>query len=189
MRYECRCRNRGSIYLFVLASSLIITIIGMGSLFAVRVQSRSARTAEAATHVRLCAQSALELGLLMVTQDPNWRTTQANGHWLSGTSLGDATLSLEGIDPLDGDLTDNEYEPQRGALHPPSVPVQPSSRTLAKHVGGNIKTTFGTDAHVGSVVALGTVATRVHTRLTSISLQRLCHPHLSQAPVLLRHAK
>lgn len=111
MRYECRCRNRGSIYLFVLASSLIITIIGMGSLFAVRVQSRSARTAEAATHVRLCAQSALELGLLMVTQDPNWRTTQANGHWLSGTSLGDATLSLEGIDPLDGDLTDNEYEP------------------------------------------------------------------------------
>ena len=111
MRYECRCRNRGSIYLFVLASSLIITIIGMGSLFAVRVQSRSARTAEAATHVRLCAQSALELGLLMVTKDPNWRTTQANGHWLSGTSLGDATLSLEGIDPLDGDLTDNEYEP------------------------------------------------------------------------------
>jgi len=104
-------RNRGSIYLFVLASSLIITVIGMGSLFAVRVQSRSAQTAEAATHVRLCAQSGLELGLLMVAQDPNWRTTQANGAWLSGTSLGDATLSLEGIDPLDGDLTDDEYEP------------------------------------------------------------------------------
>ena len=111
MRFERGDRNRGSIYLFVLASSLIITIIGMGSLFAVRVQSRSAQTAEAATHVRLCAQSGLELGLLMVAQDPNWRTTQANGAWLSSMSLGDATFSLEGIDPLDGDLTDNEYEP------------------------------------------------------------------------------
>ena len=104
-------RERGSIYLFVLASSLIITVIGMGSLFAVRVQSRSALTAEAATDVRLCAQSALELGLLKVGQDPNWRTTQSNGTWISNMSLGAATLSLEGIDPLDGDLTDNEYEP------------------------------------------------------------------------------
>ncbi len=102
--------RRGSVYIMVLASAMIVTIIGLGSLFATRVQRRSARFAEDCAEARLCAQSAIELGLLFV-KDQNWRSTWPNGTWLSNQQLGNGCFSLEGIDPRDGDLADSQYDP------------------------------------------------------------------------------
>jgi cytoskeletal protein CcmA (bactofilin family) len=106
-----RIRRAGSIYLHVLASSLLLTILGLASLAAVRLQMQSSRlTADYAT-ARACATSALELGLLYVKQDANWRTTRPNGTWLPDQVLGAGHFTLQGIDPKDNILSNSPYEP------------------------------------------------------------------------------
>jgi len=105
-----RARCAGSIYLTVLGCSMLLTVIGLGSLLAVRVQRRLTETVHDSAKARLCAQSAIDLGLGYVAQDSNWRNNMSNGAWLSDKQLGDATLTLEGIDPEDNDLADSEYD-------------------------------------------------------------------------------
>lgn len=106
-----RARVVGSVYLHVLASSVLVTIIGLAALAGVRIQTRGARRARDYAEARSSAVSAVELGLWFVAQDPNWRSTWANGAWLSDKTLGHATFTLEGTDPRDGDLADSPYEP------------------------------------------------------------------------------
>jgi len=72
---------------------------------------RSARLASDYAEARACAVSAIELGLLYVKQDANWRTNRPNGVWLQDQPLGSGHLTLEGIDPTDGDLTNSLYNP------------------------------------------------------------------------------
>ncbi len=102
---------RGSVYLYVLASSLLVTILGLGSLAAVRIQMRSTRLVRDSAEARACAVSAIELGLLQIKQNPNWRTTWPNGTWLDNKELGAGRLTLQGTDPGDGSLSDSAYEP------------------------------------------------------------------------------
>jgi hypothetical protein len=107
-------RNRhraGSVYLYVLASSLLVTILGLGSLAAVRLQMRATRLARDSAAARACAVSAIELGLLQVKQNSAWRTTWSNGTWLDNKELGAGHFTLQGTDPVDGVLSDSAYEP------------------------------------------------------------------------------
>lgn len=104
-------RRAGSIYLHVLASSLLITILGLGALAAVRIQTRSVRLVRDAAEARACAVSAIELGLLQVKQNPNWRTERPNGTWFDNQTLGAGRFTLQGVDLEDGSLNDSVYEP------------------------------------------------------------------------------
>jgi hypothetical protein len=106
-----RSRLHGSIYLHVLATSLLITILGMGSLLAVRIQMRTARLQRDCAEARVGAASAVELGLLYVRQDSNWRTVRPNGVWFQDKALGTCQITLEGVDPTDGMLSDCIFEP------------------------------------------------------------------------------
>ncbi len=106
-----RAYRRGSIYLHVLASSLLLTILGLGSLAAVRVQIRSARLARDCAEVRAGAISAIELGRLYIKQNSTWRTGMPHGTWMSNKDLGDIKFSLQGTDPVDGVLSDSVYDP------------------------------------------------------------------------------
>lgn len=103
--------TRGNTYITVLAFSTLVAVIGLASLLATRVQRRSAQTARDCAEARLCAQSALELGLLFVQRDPNWRENWDSGTWLEDKPLGGGSLTLAGIDPTDGDLANSEYNP------------------------------------------------------------------------------
>ena len=105
-----RCHRQGSVYVMVLASSMILTTIGLGALLAIRVQRRSNQMTQDMAEARLHAQSAVELGLLFVQTDPNWRSVWSNGMWMSDQSLDDGTYSIKGVDPDDGDLADSEYD-------------------------------------------------------------------------------
>jgi hypothetical protein len=151
-----KAKRPGSTYLIVLASSMMVTVIGLASLFAVRVQRRSAQIARDCADARLCATSAVELGLLFVGQNPNWRDTWSNGTWVSDRSLGSGTYSLQGIDPDDGDLTNSEYEPlvltgigTKGiACHKTQVILVPVIKPLEAlntcvHTSGLLKVTGG----------------------------------------------
>ena len=104
-------RRRGSIYLYVLSSSLLITIIGLGSLAAVRIQMRSSCLRRDYAEARAYATSAIELGLFYVKQDPTWRDTRPNGVWVQDQAIGSGRFTIQGIDPGDGVLSDSQYEP------------------------------------------------------------------------------
>ena len=106
-----RAYRRGSIYLYVLASSLLLTILGLGSLAAVRVQVRAARLARDGAEVRAGATSAIELGRLYVKQNSTWRTAMPHGTWMNNRELGDVTFTLQGTDPVDGVLSNSVYDP------------------------------------------------------------------------------
>jgi hypothetical protein len=95
----------------VLASSLLVTILGLGSLAAVRIQMRSTRLVRDSAEARAYAVSAIELGLLQIKQNPNWRTAWPNGTWLDNKELGAGRFTLQGTDPQDGSLSDSAYEP------------------------------------------------------------------------------
>jgi len=41
--------------------------------------------------------AAIELGLLAMKQDTNWRTTYTNGHWITNRSLTSGTCSTAGL--------------------------------------------------------------------------------------------
>jgi hypothetical protein len=99
------------VYVHVLASSLLLTILGLGSLGAVRLELRSARLLHDGAAARTCAVSALELGLRQTCQNPNWRTAWPNGTWLSDKELGAGRLTLQGVDPTDGVLADSVRDP------------------------------------------------------------------------------
>ncbi len=101
----------GSVYLYVLASSLLVTVLGLGALATVRVQMRSMRLAREGAEARAAALAAIELGRLQIKQNPNWRTAYPNGTWLDNQPLGAARFTLQGIDPVDGVLSDSAYEP------------------------------------------------------------------------------
>ncbi len=104
-------RRKGAIYLIVLASTALVTLMGLGALHAVRVQRRTLQVSQDWAAARLHADSAVELGLLTVARDPNWRTTQPHGTWIADQAWGRGAFNLEGIDPQDGDLTDSDEEP------------------------------------------------------------------------------
>jgi hypothetical protein len=129
----------GSIYLHVLASSLLITILGLGSLAAVRLQTRSMRVTRDGAEARAYAVSAIEIGRLEIKQNPNWRALMPNGAWISNRELGTGRFTLEGTDPVDGVLTDSIYDPvvltgtgTRGnASHTAQVTLVPNIKPLA----------------------------------------------------------
>ncbi|MGE5295344.1 MAG: hypothetical protein ACM3VT_11000 [Solirubrobacterales bacterium] len=139
LRQKTNRANQGSIYLHVLATSLLVTMLGLGSLMAVRLQMRSARLSRESAEARLCAQSAVEVGLLSIKQNANWRTTWSNGVWLQSIPLGSGSFTLAGIDPGDGVLSDSAYEPvvltgtgTRGAAcHKTQVTLTPVVKPLA----------------------------------------------------------
>jgi hypothetical protein len=132
-------RRGGSIYLHVLASSLLIVVLGLGALAAVRLQMRSARLARDGAEARACAVSAIEVGLLQIKQNPAWRTAWPDGVWWNNKELGAGQFTLQGTDPGDGVLSDSAYEPlvltgigTRGsATHLAQVTLVPNIKPLA----------------------------------------------------------
>jgi hypothetical protein len=104
-------RQSGTVYLIVLSCAAIVAILGVASLYAVRMQGRTNRAYNESVRARDCAQSAVALGRLLIAQDPSWRTTRSNGTWISNKALGRGTLTLQVVDPADSSLSDDPYEP------------------------------------------------------------------------------
>jgi hypothetical protein len=108
---DTRKARRGSVYLAVLGTSLIVALLALSTLALQRVQNRMLTTTSDIRQAQLNAEAAVELGLLAMKQDTNWRTTYPSGHWFTDRSLTAGTCSLDGIDPVDNDLTDNMTDP------------------------------------------------------------------------------
>jgi hypothetical protein len=97
----------GSTYIAVLGTSLIVSLLALSALALQRLQNKSLLATADIRQAQLNAESAVELGLLAMKQDPNWRTTYTSGHWIVNRALTAGTCSLDGIDPVDGNLANN----------------------------------------------------------------------------------
>ena len=104
-------RRRGSIYIMVLGTSTAIIVIGLSALLAVRIERRGAEGTADLSKARFHARSAIEMGLFQIGSDLDWRTNQTNGNWYVDEPIGTGAFTLEGVDPNDGDLGNNDTDP------------------------------------------------------------------------------
>ncbi|HEY4234266.1 MAG TPA: carbohydrate binding domain-containing protein [Lacipirellulaceae bacterium] len=101
----------GSVYIAVLGTSLIVALLALSALALQRIQNRMLGTSTDIRQAQLNAEAAVELGLLAMKQDTNWRTTYTSGHWITNRTLTAGTCSLDGTDPVDGNLANNTTDP------------------------------------------------------------------------------
>lgn len=112
MRARLNNSNRqGAIYLIVLMTALIVSVIALTSLGITRTVRQSLQQTDDLTDARMYAQAAIEMGLLEIKNNTAWRTTNPNGVWQANRPIGKGTYSLEGRDPIDGNLANSDAEP------------------------------------------------------------------------------
>jgi len=150
-------RNRGgSVYIIVLATAMLVTVVGLASIYAGRLQTRTRRLANDLADARNYAHSAVELGMLWIKLDPGWRKNFSPGPWFSDRPIGRGTFSLEVADPTDGEIGDSPYDPvtltgigEAGrARHKVQVTLDPDIRPLellrtAMHAHSQLKVKSG----------------------------------------------
>jgi cytoskeletal protein CcmA (bactofilin family) len=103
--------RRGGIYLAVLGVAMLVSVIGLAALATARAQRVEANAVLDATKARSLSQSAVELGVLMVLNDASWRANRSNGVWVAAMPVGDGTMKIEGLDPLDSNLSNRTNDP------------------------------------------------------------------------------
>jgi hypothetical protein len=104
--------RQGGAYVVVLAVTMIVALMGLGSIIASRVRLRTAQIGNEAADARLIAQTGAEAARLWVSQDPDWRKNYPGTRFglnqpfkLDGGSF---TVELE--DPLDNNLTNRPHD-------------------------------------------------------------------------------
>jgi hypothetical protein len=110
-RKKSRHARRGGVYIAVLGTSLVVALLGIAALTGQRLQNRMLSAAADMRQAELNANTAVELALLAMKQDANWRTTYTSGDWFikRGTDAGSCTANI--TDPIDGDLANNANDP------------------------------------------------------------------------------
>jgi hypothetical protein len=101
----------GGVYIAVLGTSLIVALLGMSALMAQRIQNRMLSTSADIAQAQLNASTAVELALLTMKQNSNWRTSQPNGRWFSNRDTSAGTCSLDVTDPIDSNLANSPDDP------------------------------------------------------------------------------
>lgn len=94
-RHPRRHRRRGVTYVLLVGTAMIVTVIGLSALVAARVQLRSAEGTNDSAEARFYAQSAVEMGFLMIRGTSTWRNDLGSGFWLTDQPIGTGTFSLE----------------------------------------------------------------------------------------------
>jgi hypothetical protein len=100
-------------YLAVLMTALIVAVIGLSGLTLSRIQLRSAEGEREIVSARLYAQSAIEMALLAINDDPDWRTTYTHDVWTAARSIGEGTYAWKLVDEKNGDLAKDPSAPVR----------------------------------------------------------------------------
>src|SRR3954453_3252704 len=89
----------GGIYIAVLGTALVVALLGMSALIGQRLQNRMITASSDIRQAQLNANTAIELGLLAMKSDTNWRTTYSNGNFFAtrGTNAGTCTLTVRNV--------------------------------------------------------------------------------------------
>jgi hypothetical protein len=95
----------------VLFSSLLVAAIALASLNLARMQGQMASDGNDFIEARSYARAGVEIGMLMIRNDPYWRRNLGNGAWVTNRAIGAGTFSLSAADPIDGDVTNGNNDP------------------------------------------------------------------------------
>lgn len=102
--------RRGTIYILVLVSAVIVTLIGVIGLRLAHTQAAVAR-ADAQRDEAMClAESAVQWGIHYVMLGTDWRDDTTSGATIRTMPLGEGTISITITDP-DGDLDNGDSDP------------------------------------------------------------------------------
>ncbi len=107
-RYQHR-RNAMS-YVLVLGTVMALTVISLSAITAMRIRWRSTKNSSDVIQTRLFAQSAVDLGMLEIEKNPNWRQQKTNGIWATNIPIGNGFYNLSVVDPVDADLNNDEMD-------------------------------------------------------------------------------
>ena len=133
-RRRASARNRrGSVYVFVLLTASFVTAVGLAGVAASRVQLRTSGSSDKSTAARLSALAAIEIGIHMVRNDTNWRSTLGSGNWITDQPFADGTFSL---DAIFDDLADSDPDNDKLTLTGTGVYGQSVHKTEVSIVGG-----------------------------------------------------
>jgi len=107
-RHRPAARQRGGAYVAVLATTMLVLVIGIGGLTANRLAAQSSALTSDAVQARLLATSAIDLALLHIADNPaTWRADFAAQSVLQQQGFGRGVLTVTATDPADGDLTND----------------------------------------------------------------------------------
>lgn len=100
-------RRRAAMYMIVLMTAMLVTVIGLGGLMAARTQFHISHANDQAMQARFLAQSAIDLGVHALSTDANWRTNLDNNDWQADQLLPEGLFRWKLVDEGDGDLDDD----------------------------------------------------------------------------------
>ena len=105
--------RKGSVYVCVLSVALLITGIGLSSIWAMRVQRRIAGVGEAVVQARVAAGSFLEVALLRIANNLSWRSAYTHDVWIADETVDDVSYTFKLVDEQDADLANDDTQPVR----------------------------------------------------------------------------
>ena len=103
--------RRASIYVAVLGTAILVTVIGLSALMTIRIERTYSEGTSDLAQARMHARSAIEIGIHRIDTDLDWRNTYVSGvPWEEDQPIGNGTYTLEGVDQ-DGNLADDNTDP------------------------------------------------------------------------------
>lgn len=104
-------RRRGGVYIAVLATVMLVSLIGLSAMMALRSERLRANATVDSVQASLFAQSGAELAVQLIASDPNWRTTYGSGTIMTNRAIDDGRISVTATDPIDGNLGNRPTDP------------------------------------------------------------------------------
>lgn len=104
--------RRGTAYLLVLVTVMIVTIAGVTGAMAAQIARHAAELSNQSMHAKLLAQTGLEFTLEQIRQDENWLATWRDVHeGVRLVALDGNRIRLTMTDLDGGDVPSDHYEP------------------------------------------------------------------------------
>ncbi len=176
--------RRGSTYLVVLFTSLIVTVVAFAGFQRLRIQEQDATLQRDWNEAAVLASSAVEYALTKLGNDHDWRNAyydRVDGHYSEPMAFGRGTIRWQLEDPVDGDLRDSQDDPVRiygygtvgSSQRVFSMLAWPSGSPLdalrsAVHAGGNLRVQAAADVRSGPATANGQVQLATGTLLGDV---------------------
>jgi len=105
-----RYARQGSVYILVLATSLLVAAIGLSTIALARISIRQARSRKDQAEAMSLAASAVQAAIAQVNMHSTWRLTYDNGAFAPEVPFWNGTISWKFVDE-DGDLSDDWGDP------------------------------------------------------------------------------
>jgi hypothetical protein len=103
----------GSIYIFVLLSAVLVTVIGLSAVAVERVKMQEGVASDDWNEAGILAASAIEHALANLNTTPTWRTLYVNNTPITAMAAGRGTFSWKLVDETDGNLANDPSQKTR----------------------------------------------------------------------------